>query len=418
MTIASLVLFLACSGRIPDPPGELAASTVSRDTNPAVDTATLASLTESNRAFALDLYGELAEADEDNLFLSPHSISLAFVMTYAGAEGETATELSDALHYDLEEPELHAAFNALDLELATRSEVEGQRGDGFELTILNQLFGQNGFGFEPDYLDTLALNYGAGLRLLDFAADPEAARGEINDWVLDATNDRIEDLLPAGSISALTRLVLANAIYFRASWSEPFEESQTRDEDFALLDGSSASVSTMHGSADGFYAEGEGWILGELPYVGGEVAMGVLVPDAGRFGEIEDAMDAAFVDAAVDQLAPASLAVALPKFTFEYDVALKPTLEALGVSTAFDERADFSGITTEADLFVSDAFHKAFVAVDEEGTEAAAATAVVVNALSAGPKPADLTVDRPFVFWIRDRPTGALLFLGRVTDPR
>jgi len=418
MTFAPLVLFLACAG-VPDPPGELAASSAARDTSPDVDSATLASLTRSNQAFALDLYAGFADADDDNLLLSPHSISLAFVMTYAGAEGETATEMSRVLHYDLPEPGLHDAFNALDLELATRSEVEGARDDqGFELSILNQPFGQVGFGFESDYLDILARSYGAGMRLLDFETDPEGARRQINDWVLDATRDRIEDLLPPGSIREATRLVLTNAIYFKASWAEPFEASETRDDDFALLDGSEVSVPTMHGVMDGSYAAGDGWVAGEVPYVGGEVVMGVLLPDEGRFAEIEDAMDPAFLEAALQALEPASLSFALPRFTFETQASLKESLQALGMQAAFSDAADFSGITTEAELFVSDAFHKTFIAVDEEGTEAAAATAVVAEAQSAGPEPAELVVDRPFVFWIRDRPTGALLFLGRVTDPR
>lgn len=411
-----LIAMLAACSTVPAPPGEVAESNVARDTAPEVDSTTLASLTRSNQAFAFDLYGELANGGTDNLFVSPHSISVAFAMAFAGAEGETATEMSETLRYDLSEPDLHEAFNALDLELAARAQVEG-RGDGFELSILNQPFGQVGFGFEPPYLDTLGLNYGAGLRLLDFESEPEASRVAINDWVLDATRNRIEDLLPPGSLTPLTRLVLTNAIYFNASWAEPFQEGATSPEPFTLLDGSNASVDTMRGTMDGTFATGDGWRLAEVPYLGGEVVMGLLVPDEGRFAEIEGGLDGAFVDGALDQLRPASVNLALPKFSFESETSLKASLQALGMSDPFSDAADFSGITTEAALYISDAFHKAFITVDEEGTEAAAATAIVFNVLSAGPEMVELTVDRPFVFWIRDRPTGAMLFVGRVTDP-
>lgn len=398
-------------------PGAWVSSDLERNTSPSVTPTDLQSLTASNRAFALDLY-QGVRAGTDNLFLSPHSVSLALAMTYAGAESTTETEMATALHFDLSEPGLHEAFNSLDLELATREDLPPETsGNGFRLSIVNQTFGQAGFGFESGFLDTLAVNYGAGMRLLDFVADPDGSREEINDWVAAQTEDRILDLLPPGSVDTLTRLVLANAIYFKASWSIPFEADDTTDDDFTLLAGTTASVPTMHGTLDASWASGDGWALAELPYVGEQVKMGLLVPDEGQFEAIEAGLDAAFVDAAVASLSGVELTLGLPKFQFESKLDLAPPLKALGMNQAFTTSADFTGMSSEADLMVTGVFHQSFIDVNEEGTEAAAATAVVIGTTSMPPQES-MTVDRPFLFWIRDAPTGALLFLGRVTDPR
>jgi serpin B len=402
----------------PPVPGELLASDLNRDLAPDVDFATIDALTESNRAFAMDLYQELA-VEDGNLFLSPHSISLALAMTYAGARGTTASEMATALHFDLPEAELHPAFNALDLELATREQLPPDvEGDPFRLSVVNQTFGQTGFGFETPFLDTLAVNYGAGMHLLDFAADPEGSRTAINEWVEDHTEDRIEDLLPAGSITNDTKLVLANAIYFKASWAAPFDPANTSDGAFTTLDGTLSTVPMMHTvePLPGAWAEGDGWVAARLPYVGEQLGMGVLVPDAGRFTEIESSLDGATFDAILDDLTPAELNVTLPKFGFEDDFDLVPPMEALGMEQAFTGEADFSGMTTESVLRISGILHKSFIDVNEEGTEAAAATAVVMTDTAIG-EVRTIDVDRPFLFWVYDVPTGALLFVGRVVEP-
>lgn len=422
-----LPLLLACNPKpdpddtgvdnIPDPPGELVGSSLDRITDPDVDEATLLAHTASMRGFAFDLLHEAA--GDENFFSSPLSISVALAMTYAGAEGATESQMASALHFDLPEPDLHAAFNALDLELEGRAdEVDAEEGGvPFRLSIVNQLFGQTGFPFLDPFLDTLALNYGAGLRLLDFAADPDGNRVLINDWVMEATEDRIVDLLPEGSITDLTRLVLVNAIYFKASWSVPFEASDTTDDSFTTLAGSVVTVPTMHGTVETLYGSGEGYAVVDLPFVGEQLALTLLVPDAGRFVEVRDALDEVGWDAALDGMATYNVALAAPRFGFSSQLDVVPPLQALGMTDAFEMGlADLTGMNTESELYIGGIYHQAFIAVDEVGAEAAAATAVVVNDESA-PEPAALTVDRPFLFAIRDRPTGTVLFLGQVVDP-
>lgn len=406
------------AGEMPEPPGERVASAKARETSPAASESDVAALTAGNRAFGMEMYHQLAKPGE-NLFLSPHSISVALAMTYAGAEGETETEMADALGFTLPEATTHAAFNALDLALDSRADVPADEdGDGFSLSIVNQAFGQTGYPFEAPYLDVLATQYGAAVYLLDFAADPDGSRVAINDWVEEATHDRIVDLLPDGSISELTRLVLANAIYFKASWSVPFDPAATADADFHLLDGTAVSVPTMNGNLETSCASGAGWTAATLPYVGNALDMVLLVPDAGSFDTVEASLDGAALDAALGALEGCQLDVSMPKITFKTQASLVPPLQALGMEAAFDpNRADFSGMSTTSDLYVAGVYHQAFVAIDEKGTEAAAATAVVMNDESA-PLPVTLDVDRPFLFAIRDRPTGAVLFLGRVVDPR
>lgn len=400
------------------PPGEMVASDLARDMSPDVDEATLRSLTASNRAMAFDLYGELS-AEDGNLFLSPHSISVALAMTWAGAVGTTADEMAEVLHFDLPPDTLHAAFNALDLALAERSTLPaGSSGDAPTLDIVNATFGQLGYPFETPFLDVLALDYGAAMYLMDFGADPDGSRTAINDWVEQSTHDRIQDLLPPGSVTGDTRLVLANAIYFKGSWALPFAASQTSDDAFTLLDGGAATVPTLHGTVEGTYAEGDGWAMMEMPYTGHELVMTVLVPDEGRFAEIEAGLDAAFFDEAVDALETYDITLSLPKFSFRTPIDLVPAFMALGMQAPFDgSEADFSGMSATGDLYIGGIFHQGFVDVNEEGTEAAAATAVVMNDTAAG-NTTELVVDRPFLFAIRDRPTGAVLFLGRVLDPR
>ncbi len=401
-----------------EPPGERVASSKSRDTSPAVGEADVAALTAGNRAFAMDMFHALA-APGQNLFFSPHSISVALAMTYAGAEGVTEAEMAEVLGFTLPEATTHAAFNALDLALKIRADLPAEEsGDGFALSLVNQAFGQTGYPFEAPYLDVLATNYGAALYLLDFSADPDGSRTAINDWVESSTNERIVDLLPEGSITDLTRLVLANAIYFKASWSVPFSAADTSDEDFTLLDGSVVSVPTMHGTLESTCAAGAGWTAATLPYVGSQLDMVLLVPDAGAFESVEASLDGAALDAALGALGGCELTIALPKLTVRTDASLVPPLRSLGMVDAFDANAaDFSGMSTASELYVTGVFHQAFVAIDEQGTEAAAATAVVIGEESA-PLPVVLDVDRPYLFAVRDRPTGAVLFLGRVLDPR
>jgi len=394
----------------------IAQSDEERISAPEVSDADFASLTSQNRELALDLYQALSE-EPGNLFLSPHSISMALAMTYAGARGDTEIEMAEALHFGLAQQDLHLAFNKLDLELAKRSEADPDGGgDPPRLNIANSTWGQEGFEFLDEYLDTLALNYGAGLRLSDFASDPEGARETINEWVGEQTEDRIPELIPAGLINQFTRLVLANAIYFNASWAVPFLEESTREGTFDLLDGSEVAVSMMggEGPATG-YALVDGVEVVEIPYAGGDVSFVVLVPPAGQFSSFESSLDANLVDELVAELKSGKINLRMPRFGFESDLDLVAPLQALGMISAFDPlQADFTGINSDADLYVSSVVHSSFVSIDESGTEAAAATAAIIGDVSAGQS---VTVDRPFVFLIRDIPTNTTLFLGRVVDP-
>jgi len=401
------------------PPGLSAQSDKKRIDSPSVPAPDQAELVGGNSAFAFDLYHLLKEKEgEENLFYSPYSISLALAMTYAGARGETGQQMADTLHYTLPQDRLHPAFNHLDLELASRGEgAEGKDDGGFRLNIANTIWGQEDYTFLPEYLDTLALNYGAGMQLVDFIGDSEASRIAINNWVSDQTEGRIKDLIPKGVIDDLTRLVLTNAIFFNAAWADPFEEGQTQDGPFYLLDGSQVTVPMMHHTASYGYAEGEGYQAVELPYDGRELSMVILLPAAGEFESFEDSLDAGRVGTIVNDLTYQEVALTMPKFDIESDFSLVDALAEMGMPLAFSMGADFSGMDGTRELYIGEVLHKAFITVDEAGTEAAAATAVEMQLKGAPVASVTVTVDRPFIFFIRDVETGATLFVGRVVDP-
>lgn len=406
----------------PGAPVCVVASEKQRVLSPSVWEVWMEDLVGGNTRFALDLYKELS-AEPGNLFYSPYSISSALAMTYAGARTETEKQMASTLHFTVPQEHLHPAFNALDQLLASHGErVEGPDGEGpisegFKLHIANALWGQVGHPFEASFLDTLAENYGAGINVVDFIQAHEQARQVINGWVADRTEDRIQDLLPQGVLDASTRLVLTNAIYFNAAWKFPFKEEATAPGDFTRLDGSTVSVPMMTNTAEIVYYhnEEEGYEAVELPYDGADLSMLIVLPsDLGAFEVRLQEMGSLLPIAPARDPRPVTLT--MPKFRVESAFALVPTLKALGMTAPFAD-ADFSGIDGSRDLFISDVIHKAFVSVDEAGTEAAAATAVVIGRTSAGPEPVTLRLDRPFVFFIRDDVTGTVLFAGRVADP-
>ena len=389
-----------------------------RVTNASVSGSDIADLVSGNSAFAFDLYHVLGEKD-GNLFYSPYSISVALAMTYAGARGETERQMADTLIYRLPQERLHPAINALDLELTSRE----KDGEGFRLNLANAIWGQSGYQFTPEFLDVLALNYGAGMRTVNFVEAPDESRMVINDWVAKRTEDRIRDLIPQNGITDLTRLVLTNAIYFKAAWHSPFPEGATRDRTFHLLDGSAVQTPMMTQTASFGYLQGDGYQAIDLLYRGEEMSMTVLAPDEGKFSQFEVALDADNVSSILKNMRTERLDLTMPLFDFESQVSLKEALKAMGMPTAFSaSAADFSGmdsLTCERDtgcLRITDVFHKAFVSVDEEGTEAAAATAVAM-VMSSRPEPQPVVIDRPFIFLIRDIETEAILFVGRVVDP-
>jgi serpin B len=417
LILVALLGLVACSSGGQPTPGKDVRSDVQRVTSPEVPPSDLDQLVHGNNTFALDLYHQLGTQQEGNLFYSPYSISLALAMVYAGARGETADQMANTLYFMLPEESLHPAFNYLDLELASRGEgAEGRDDQGFRLHIANAIWGQEGYEFLDPFLDTLARNYGAGLQVMDFADAPDPSRVVINDWVSEQTEGRIEDLLPPGSVTPLTRLILTNAIYFNAAWANTFNEGATADAPFYLADGSQVNVPMMRQTDSFGYAAGEGYQIVELPYDGGQLSMVILLPDTGTLDAFTGQLDAEFMDENL-RVAYRQVNLAMPRFEFESEFILADTLARMGMEEAFTEQADFSGMTGNQELYITDILHKAFVAVDEEGTEAAAATAVIVGETAMPDQPISVTVDHPFLFVIRDIETGTILFVGRVMNP-
>lgn len=412
-TILSILL-AACGGGIS---AGMAESNRTREKNPAVGKADIDSLVDGNNAFGLDLYQSL-RSEDGNLILSPFSISLALAMTYSGAKGETEAQMADVLNFPAQS-QTHPAFNALDLMLEETDIILDKDQEPMQLDIANAVFAEQTFAFLPDFLDTLSVNYGAGIRLMDFANNPDPSRKEINQWVSDETKDKINDLLPENAVTTSTKMVLVNAIYFKADWLSPFDANDTYDGTFTLLDGSEVTVPMMGQRMGIPYYVGNGYAAVELPYAGESAVMTVLVPDAGRFEEVESQLNGAMFKEMLANLAPADVTLRMPKFEYESFFMLSDTLASMGMPLAFDEnRADFSGMTDQQALYIGNVIHKAFVAVDEEGTEAAAATAVIMEGASAVMPENELYIDRPFIYFIRDVESGQILFIGRVLNPK
>lgn len=377
-----------------------------------------ARLVSDNRAFAVDLYRQLKTA-RANLFFSPYSISSALGMTYAGARDATAEQMAKAMRFTLPAERLHAAFNALDLELARRGQgAKGKDDKGFRLRIVNALWGQKDYTFLPAFLDVLAENYGAGIRLLDFANAPDDSRAAINRWVSDQTEGRIKDLLAKGEIDGMTRLVLTNAIYLNAAWDSPFDKNVTQEGTFNLSDGTRVTVPMMRQTTNLAYLQAEGFQAIELPYDQRELAMLILLPAPGQFDAFENSLGAEGVDTTVKRLANKRIALTMPRFQFDGKFKLADTLQSLGMRDAFAPgAANFAGMDGTRNLFIKNVVHQAFVAVDEAGTEAAAATGVEMGLTALGDQPIVVSIDRPFLFLIRDLASGAILFIGRVHNP-
>ena len=417
--LLSVATLLAVSGGCARPASaDEVKSTLPRDVLAALPGDDLARLVAGNTEFACELYRQVRQGDE-NLFFSPYSISLALAMTYAGAEGQTAEQMASALHFYLPADSLHSAFNYLDQQLASRgSTASGKEGEGFRLNVVNAIWGEKEHKFLDGYLDTLARNYGAGLRVLDFKSAPEPSRGTINQWVEQQTEGRIKDLIPKDAINPLTRLVLTNAVYFNAAWASQFEKNTTAPGVFQGLNGAELTVPMMQQTAYFGYLKGSGFEAVELPYDGYELSMVILMPDKGQLDAFETEVDAELLQQTFADLQRTRIALTMPKFKLETSFGLNSALKALGMDAAFDpQEADFSGMDGLRDLFITDAIHKAFVDVDESGTEAAAATAIVMNTTSMPAEPIQVVVDRPFLFLIRDGQTGTVLFLGRVVNP-
>jgi serpin B len=376
----------------------------------APEEAEVATVVQGNTEFALDLYARLRKAD-GNLFLSPYSISTALAMTYAGARGETAAQMADVLYFSLNQEELHPAFTALETSIETVGE-----STGCTLNVANALWGQAGYGFLPEFLALTQEHYGAGFHEVDFARATEQARQTINAWVADHTGRKIKELLRQGDVSPATVLALTNAIYFKGDWASRFDSGATADAPFRISEAEETLVPMMRQTRKFGLYEGDGLDVLELPYVGDRLSMVILLPkEVDGLAAVEEALNWENLEKWLGQLREQPVRVSLPRFKLDTRFELSKTLEAMGMVDAFSSaKADFSGMTGRRDLFISLVVHQAEVDVNEEGAEAAAATAVLMR---KGPLPAAFTADHPFCFLIRDKETGSILFLGRVMKP-
>jgi serpin B len=420
-----------------DPP-KVARSDAPRDPASSVPSATLEAIVEADNAFAFDLYAKVREsAGEKNAVMSPLSVSLALSMTYAGAQNATAQEMAKALRFDAPGLDVHAGHNALAQALATRAaealaaaEKDAQMADSdapspedFRLHVVNSVWGDGSYTWEPPFLDTLAKSYGAGVYLADFLNQYDVERLRINAWVSEETQDKIKDLLPDGSLDDNTRMVLVNAMHLKLPWQNPFRKEATAAGDFAKADGSTVSVDFMAQEESFAYFEDDRAQIVSLPLVGRKVSLVVALPKT-DLNSFEAGLDLAYWKTAWASRESAPVSIKLPKFSFTTEsIKLKEVFEGLGMVQPFDdEQADFYGMCQSPPrgerLYIAEILHKAMMAVDENGVEAAAATAVIMAGnTSVPPTPISMVVDKPFVVAIVDEPTGSLLFLGRIQDP-
>jgi serine protease inhibitor len=369
----------------------------------------LTAVVRGNNAFAFDLYAELAK-DKGNLFFSPYSISTALAMTYAGARGETARQMEKTLHFGQASAGLHPGFS----ELMKRFNASGK---SYQIAVANALWGQQGIYFYPEFLEITDRYYEAGFKEVDYIRQTEQARLTINDWVEEKTNHKIVELLKPDVLSCLTRLVLTNAIHFKGKWKLEFKPEATRPEPFYGLAGTKPDVPLMRQRGEFKYVETPQVQVLELPYTGGEIVMDILLPKPeSEIVKLEPDFKLTNFESWLDKMELMPVSVFLPRFKLEKGLQLNKFLQALGMTAAFDGgSADFSGISN-IPLLITHVIHKAFVEVNEEGTEAAAATAVVVDE-KAVVAPV-FRADRPFLFLIRDVNSGSILFMGKMADPQ
>jgi serpin B len=389
--------------------------------------ADVAAVADGSNAFALEMYAKLASQD-GNLFFSPGSLDTALAMTYAGAAGNTAKQMAKTLHFTLEVEKLHPAFAALIDKLNHPAEItlyddsgKNRKAPAYELTVANALWGQKGYPFRADFTKLLAASYGAAMNDVDYA-NTETAREVINNWVATQTKDKIKDLIAKGILTTDTRLVLTNAVYFKSNWDEKFQKAATKDGPFKLSAEKSVDVPLMHLTRHFGYMENDELQAVELPYKAHELAMVILLPKkTDGLAGVEKSLTADNLGKLLKDLKRTKVDLTMPKFKFTSQFGLADTLKAMGMTDAFDpNKADFSGMTSQEKLFISAVIHKAFVAVDEEGTEAAAATAVAMapTAMPMPEEPKVFKADHPFIFLIRHNSTGEVLFMGRVTNPK
>jgi serpin B len=426
--LVAAVLLLGCSSSKPEgqesqPAAlpEVARSPLAYDSAPSVDPATEAALVGDLNNFGLQVFQRRAPSDQ-NFVVSPASGFIALTMASAGALGATADEMKAVLYPDVPLDQIHPATNQLGQRIRGYARPTVQTGDGekkVEFNLANDDFVQKGFAIEQPFLDTLSVNYNCGVELVDYQDDTEAARTLINDWVAQETKDKIQNLLPPGAVDTYTRLVLVNALYMYASWMTAFDPQNTHPQAFHGI-GGDASTDFMHAELNLSYATGTGWVGVDVPYYGGSLVFTAALPDEGQFDAVKAMVNEAWF-ASFDATSQSQLVdLAIPKFKLSgQTVSWKKTLQALGMTTLFDPNTcNLEGITTTEPLVVSDVLQQVFVEIAEKGTEAAAATAVVVNSGSIyvpPSQPVPVVLDRPFLFFIRER-GGPVLFAGQIVN--
>lgn len=374
-----------------------------------------------NTEFALDLYRQLAgRSASENVFFSPLSISAAMAMTHAGARGQTAGQIAQAMHFPTDQPDFHLRFGKLTSELGRR------RSEGTTLQIANALWLQQDFTFRDSYLDLVGQHFDAALEQVDFKQDSQAVRQRINTWVEEKTSGKITDLIPPGMLTYLTRLVLTNAVYFKGSWAVPFDKQSTAPMPFRLLpcspggspaDPQTVTVSMMHQEGRFAYAENDLFQVLQLPYEGQTLSMVIFLPKTASLCDRTENLTASRLEEWIQTLRKKPVDVYFPSFEMDYRVELTRALSQMGMPLAFTPDADLGGMTDTADLHISGVVHKAYVKVNEEGTEAAAATGVTVGVTALPAPPPVFKADQPFLFLIRDDSSGMVLFLGHVMNP-
>lgn len=371
---------------------------------------------KGNTEFALELYGKLAETPEaegKNLFFSPYSISTALALTYAGARGDTEEQMAQVLHFEPAGQRIHPAFGLLEKQLNEKG-AEGV----FELAIANALWGQKGYKFLDSFISLVNSNYSAGLNEVDFINETENSRVTINEWIEEKTREKIKDLIKPGVLDRLTRLVLTNAIYFKGKWQYEFDKKDTRDAPFHISARNTVTVPIMYIKKEFNFTERDDLQILELGYKGEALSMIIILPnEIDGAKKLEKQLTVENLNNWLDVLRKREVEVYLPKFTFTSEFELKKILSQMGMPKAFSGSADFSGMTGGKDLSISNVLHKAFVEVNEEGTEAAAATAVVMMTTSIRSPIPIFRANRPFIFLIKDNQTGSILFMGKVVDP-
>ncbi len=391
-----------------------------RDLDPSVSQEQTAQLVEGNTKFACELYQQLIEP-EPNLVFSPYGISVALAMAYAGAQGQTKTEMANVLHFTLPDAQLHAAINKLTLQLAGPEESPEGFWRPYTLNVANSLWMDQKYTINPDFLDTIGANYGAGVGMADFVRNPSWSAGTMNGWISEATEGRITNMVDPQMLKDLV-LLIVNAIYFKAEWQEQFDKASTQEEPFHLLWGTDVTVPMMKITHSFSYSEGDGWQAVSLPYKEWEISMTVILPTSDKFTAFEGSLDETVLKSIHDGMETRTVILSLPRFEFDTDLKLAETLKAMGMESAFESGFEPMVVNPPDSIFISDVLHRAFVSVDEEGTEAAAATVVPVAPGAAfepeqEKPPVEFKADHPFIFLIMDQSTKSVLFMGRVMDP-